>query len=122
MNSVSLPLINFRKFTKTGEKWVLYDNPKKRKSWIDPGQPSTAKLNIHAKKFLVKVKAPNQFAHLINLLFYYFFIYWNIASYLVSLLYVYQIVRLLLEHETHLSIFGQNLILLNSYEYNNGSE
>jgi len=30
------------------EKWVLYDNPKRRKSWIDPGQPSisTPKLNI----------------------------------------------------------------------------
>jgi len=70
MNSVSLPLINFRKFI-TGEKWVLWQ---KKKIVIDPGQPttSTAKLNIHAKKFLVKVKAPNQFTHLINLLFYLF--------------------------------------------------
>jgi len=26
----------------TGDKkWILYDNPKRRKSWIDPNQPST---------------------------------------------------------------------------------
>jgi len=24
------------------EKWILYDNPKRRKSWIDAGQPSTS--------------------------------------------------------------------------------
>jgi len=37
------------------EKWILYDNSKKRKSWIDHDQllTSTAKLNIHAKKILV---------------------------------------------------------------------
>jgi len=36
------------------EKWILYDNPKRRKSWIDPGQPSTLmpKPNIHAKVLL----------------------------------------------------------------------
>ncbi|CAK9811516.1 Mariner Mos1 transposase [Anthophora quadrimaculata] len=34
------------------EKWVLYDNPKRRKSWVHPSEPSTstAKPNIHAKK------------------------------------------------------------------------
>jgi len=34
------------------EKWILYDNPKHRKSWVDPSQPSTLtpKPNIHAKK------------------------------------------------------------------------
>jgi len=37
------------------ENWILYDNPKRRKSWIDPGQPliSTSKPNIHAKKVLL---------------------------------------------------------------------
>jgi len=36
------------------EKWILYDNPKRRKSWVDLGQPSTstAKPNIHAKVLL----------------------------------------------------------------------
>jgi len=27
------------------EKWILYDNPKRRKSWIDPSQP----IDIDAK-------------------------------------------------------------------------
>ncbi|KAL6260849.1 hypothetical protein P5V15_008377 [Pogonomyrmex californicus] len=37
------------------EKWILYDNPKRRKSWVDPGQLSTStpKPNIHAKKVLL---------------------------------------------------------------------
>jgi len=36
------------------EKWILYDNLKCRKSWVDPDQPSTSmpKSNIHAKKIL----------------------------------------------------------------------
>ena len=35
------------------EKWIVYDNPNRRKSWVDPGQPSTLipKPNIHAKSF-----------------------------------------------------------------------
>lgn len=39
----------------TGDKkWVLYDNPKK-KSWVDPGRPSTstAKANIYKKSVIV---------------------------------------------------------------------
>jgi len=31
----SAPLINFRKFITGDEKWILYDNPEKRKLWID---------------------------------------------------------------------------------------
>ena len=31
------------------EKWIYYDNPKKRKSWRTPGYVSTAKPNIHGK-------------------------------------------------------------------------
>jgi len=36
------------------EKWIFYDNPKRRKSWIDFGQSltSTPKANIHKKILL----------------------------------------------------------------------
>jgi len=43
----------------TGDKkWILYDNPKRRKSWVDPSQPSTStpKPNIHAKKVLFRIR------------------------------------------------------------------
>lgn len=37
------------------EKWVYFDNPKRKKSWVDPGQPSTSQpvRNIHGKKALL---------------------------------------------------------------------
>lgn len=37
------------------EKWIHYDNPKRRKSWVKPGEPSTsvAKPNIHGSKLLL---------------------------------------------------------------------
>lgn len=37
------------------EKWIHYDNPKRRKSWVKPGQPSTstAKSNIHGSKLML---------------------------------------------------------------------
>lgn len=40
----------------TGDKkWIHYDNPKRKKSWVDPGQPPTSasKLNIHDHKALL---------------------------------------------------------------------
>ena len=37
------------------EKWIHYDNPKRKKSYVKPGQPakSTAKLNIHGAKVML---------------------------------------------------------------------
>ena len=37
------------------EKWIYFDNPKRKKSWVDPGQPSTSQpvCNIHGKKALL---------------------------------------------------------------------
>lgn len=37
------------------EKWIRYDNPKRKKAWVKPGQPSTstAKPNIHGSKFML---------------------------------------------------------------------
>ncbi len=37
------------------EKYIFYDNPKCKKSWVDPGQTSTSTLkqNIHLKKSLL---------------------------------------------------------------------
>lgn len=37
------------------EKWIYFDNPKRLKSWCNPGQPSSsiAKRNIHGKKALL---------------------------------------------------------------------
>lgn len=37
------------------EKWIHYDNPKQKKSWVLPGEPSTstAKQNIHGKKVML---------------------------------------------------------------------
>jgi len=54
INSVPLSLIIFHKFIVDDEKWILYDNPK-RKKWVDSDQPSisTAKPNIHTKKMLM---------------------------------------------------------------------
>ena len=37
------------------EKWINYDNPKRKKSYVKPGQPakSTAKPNIHGRKVIL---------------------------------------------------------------------
>lgn len=39
------------------EKWVMYDNPKRRKQWLSPGETSiaTPKPNIHGQKVLLCV-------------------------------------------------------------------
>jgi len=44
----------FHKIITGDEKWILYDNPKRRKSWIHPSQPSTSipKTNTHIKNVL----------------------------------------------------------------------
>ena len=37
---------------KKHEKWIYYDNPKRSKSWVNPGQSvSIPKCNIHESKF-----------------------------------------------------------------------
>ena len=37
------------------EKWIYFDNPKRKKSWVHSGQPSTSQpvRNIHGKKALL---------------------------------------------------------------------
>lgn len=37
------------------EKWIFFDNPKRKQSWVSPGEPvkSTSKPNIHGKKVLL---------------------------------------------------------------------
>lgn len=37
------------------EKWIYFDNPKRKRSWTDPGKPAkpTPKANIHGKKVLL---------------------------------------------------------------------
>jgi len=61
---VSLSLINFHKFITGDEKWVLHNNPKRRKSWLDLANIDHKTQYSH-KKSLAKVKVPNLFAHLI---------------------------------------------------------
>ena len=37
------------------EKWIFFNNPKRKESWVDPGQPSisTPKRNIHGHKAML---------------------------------------------------------------------
>lgn len=37
------------------EKWIFYENPKRKHSWVDKGKPSTStpKRNIHSKKVML---------------------------------------------------------------------
>ena len=39
------------------EKWIHYDNPKRKKSYVKPGQPakSTAKPNIYGAKVMLRI-------------------------------------------------------------------
>ena len=32
------------------EKWIYFDNPKRKKSWVDPGQPSTTSTQYSCKE------------------------------------------------------------------------
>jgi len=58
LRGVLLHYFNMKKSARivTGdEKWIHYDNPKRRKSWVKPGQPSTstAKSNIYGFKLML---------------------------------------------------------------------
>lgn len=37
------------------EKWIFYDNPKRKKSWVNPGQPALTqpKRDLHGKKIML---------------------------------------------------------------------
>ena len=45
----------FNRIVTGDEKWIHYDNPKRKKSYEKPGQPanSTAKPNIHGAKVML---------------------------------------------------------------------
>ena len=45
------------KLVKRNEKLIYYENPKRRKHWIDPGQSttSTQKRNVFGKKILIYI-------------------------------------------------------------------
>ena len=53
-NAAGTPQITHRIVT-GDEKWIYYDNPKRKKSYLTPGQPakSTAKPNIHGAKVML---------------------------------------------------------------------
>jgi len=40
-----------------GEKWIFFENPKRKKSWVDPGAPSTsiARPNRFGRKTMLCV-------------------------------------------------------------------
>ena len=40
------------------EKWIHFENPKRHKHWVDPGQPtpSTPKRNVFGKKLLFRIR------------------------------------------------------------------
>ena len=41
-------------FFVTGDKkWIYFNNLKRKKSWVDPGQPSTSKRNIYGYKTML---------------------------------------------------------------------
>jgi len=59
INLVFLSLINFRKFITGDEKWVLYDNFKRRK-WVDSGQSTIdCETQYSLEKSCVKMKTLN---------------------------------------------------------------
>jgi len=45
----------FRRIVTADEKWIYFDNSKRKKSWVGSGQPSalTPKRNIHGHKTLL---------------------------------------------------------------------
>ncbi|GFX01137.1 histone-lysine N-methyltransferase SETMAR [Trichonephila clavipes] len=45
----------FDRLITVDEKWVLYDNPKRKRQWLSPKEPLTAKPGLHPKKALLCV-------------------------------------------------------------------
>ena len=47
----------FHRIVTGDEKWIYFENPKRKKSWVDPGQPSTstARPNRFGKKTMLCV-------------------------------------------------------------------
>ena len=62
--STSVPLGCLHRIVTGDEKWVHYDNPKRKKSWCRPGEPSTSTAKANIRRFpnyLKTLKTLNMF-------------------------------------------------------------